>query len=108
MIASDRRVRQVFVELGDPVVADFDVVEFLDRLASRCQELLDVSACGLLLVDHDGNLNLVAASSEHARLLELLQLQGLEGPCLDTYRSGTPTYGTDLSARTSRWPRFAP
>ncbi|MFF0341076.1 GAF and ANTAR domain-containing protein [Kribbella sp. NPDC004875] len=107
MSVSDRRVREVFIELSDTLVADFDIIEFLDRLATRCSELLDVSACGILLVDHHGGLNLVAASSEQARLIELVQLQNLEGPCLDTFTSGRPVHYADLRDGLSPWPRFA-
>ncbi|MGZ0146251.1 GAF and ANTAR domain-containing protein [Kribbella sp. WER1] len=107
MSTSDRRVREVFIELSDTLVADFDIIEFLDRLGSRCGELLDVSACGILLVDHQGALNLVAASSEQVRLIELVQLQNLQGPCLDTFKTGRPVRYADLRDGGSPWPRFA-
>ncbi|MET9272324.1 GAF and ANTAR domain-containing protein [Kribbella sp. NPDC003557] len=106
MSATDRRVRDVFIELSDTLVADFDIIEFLDRLADRCSELLDVSACGILLVDHFGALNLVAASSEEARLIELGQLQNLEGPCLDAFTTGQPAQYADLRDGSSPWPEF--
>ena len=107
MTVLDRRVRDVFVELTDTLVDDFDIIDFLDRLAVRCVELLGVSACGLLLVDHRGTLNLLAASTEQARLLELFELQNSEGPCLDAYRDGVAVYGRDLNDDT-RWPNFTP
>ncbi|MEV0405180.1 GAF and ANTAR domain-containing protein [Actinoallomurus sp. NPDC050550] len=109
MTISDRRVRDVFVELTDTLVDDFDIIDFLDRLAARCVELLGVAACGLLLVDHRGKLNLLAASTEQARLLELLQLQGSQGPCLETYHGGRAVHCLDLAGAeaTVRWPRFA-
>jgi hypothetical protein len=107
MIASDRRVRDVYIELSDTLVADFDIIEFLERLADRCSELLDVSACGILLVDHHGALNLVAASSEQARMIELTQLQNLEGPCLEAFKTGLPVQAADLREGSSRWPQFA-
>lgn len=47
-----------------------------------------VEAVGLLLADNHGGLNVVAASSEQARVLELFQLPHAEGPCLDCYRAG--------------------
>lgn len=108
MTATDRRVREVFIELSDTLVDDFDIIEFLDRLAMRCSELLGVSACGIVLADHHGVLNLVAASSEEARLVELTQLQTLEGPCLDAFASGRPVQYADLWDDTARarWPRF--
>jgi len=106
MSASDRRVREVFIELSDTLVDDFDIIEFLDRLAVRCSELLGVSACGIMLVDHHGTLNLVAASTEQARLVELTQLQNLEGPCLDAFTTGRPVQLADLRDAGARWPRF--
>jgi hypothetical protein len=99
-------VREVFIELSDTLVADFDIIEFLERLADRCSELLSVSSCGILLVDHLGVLNLVAASSEQARLIELGQLQNLEGPCLDAFNTGLPAQYADLRDGGSPWPEF--
>jgi GAF domain-containing protein len=95
-----------FVELTDTMVADFDIIDFLHVLTQRSVELLDVSAAGLLLADPRGELRVVAASSEAARLLELFQLQSDQGPCLDCFRSGQPVTCIDLSAD-PRWPEFA-
>ncbi|TCC05033.1 GAF and ANTAR domain-containing protein [Kribbella soli] len=106
MSASDRRVREVFIELSDTLVDDFDVIEFLDRLAAHCSELLGVSACGILLADHHGALNLVAASTEQARLVELTQLQTLQGPCFEAFSTGRPVQHPDLRNAHGRWPRF--
>ncbi len=98
---------RTFVELTDTMVAGFDVIDFLHVLTGRSVELLDVSAAGLLLADPRGELRVVAASSEAARLLELFQLQNDQGPCLDCFRSGQPVTVTDLPAQAHRWPRFA-
>jgi GAF domain-containing protein len=95
-----------FVELTDTMVDDFDIIDFLHVLTSRSVELLDVSAAGLLLADPRGELRVVAASSEAARLLELFQLQSDQGPCLDCFRSGQPAGSNDLIAE-QRWPQFA-
>ena len=97
---------ETFVELTDTMIADFDIIDFLHVLTTRSVELLNVSAAGLLLADPRGELRVVAASSEAARLLELFQLQSDQGPCLDCFRSGQPVTATDLSAD-KRWPRFA-
>jgi GAF domain-containing protein len=97
---------EAFVELTDTMVADFDVIDFLHVLTSRSVELLDVSAAGLLLAGPRGELRVVAASTEAARLLELFQLQSDQGPCLDCFRSGQPVAATDLTVD-QRWPRFA-
>ncbi|MEH0935450.1 GAF and ANTAR domain-containing protein [Micromonospora psammae] len=96
----------VFVEMADTLVDDFDVIEFLHVLTERCVELLGVSAAGLLLTDQRDTLQVVAASSERTRLLELFQLQTDQGPCLDCFRSGQPVSVADLTLTTARWPRF--
>jgi len=105
---TDRQVRDTFVELADTLVADYDVIDFLDTLARRAVDLLSVTACGLLLADHYQALNLVAASSEQTRLLELFQLQNSEGPCLECYHSAAPVHCPDLTQADDRWPLFAP
>jgi len=97
---------ETFVELTDTMVADFDVIDFLHVLTTRSAELLGVSAAGLLLADPRGELRVLAASSEAARLLELFQLQSDQGPCLDCFRSGQPVAAADLSTD-QRWPQFA-
>lgn len=99
---------EVFVQLADTLVADFDVVEFLQHLCDRCVELLDVDAAGLLLADPGGELQVLAATSESARLVELFQLQAREGPCLDCYRDGAPVVVPDVSTAAGRWPQFTP
>src|SRR6266702_1907430 len=98
---------EAFVELTDTMVAGFDVIDFLHVLTDRSVQLLDVSAAGLMLADPRGELRVVAASSQAARLLELFQLQNDQGPCLDCFRTGRPVAAADLAAA-ARWPRFAP
>jgi hypothetical protein len=101
------RLSQTFVDLADSLVTDFDVIDFLHLLASRCTQLFDVSAVGVLLADAGGNLRVMAASSERARLLELFQIQNDQGPCLDCFRSGRAVGVNEFTAIESRWPRFA-
>src|SRR6201982_3118820 len=96
---------EAFVELTDTMVADFDIIDFLHVLTTRSVELLDVSAAGLLLADPRGELRVVAASSEAARLLELFQLQNDQGPCLDCFRSGHPVHAAGLDAEAARLSR---
>lgn len=106
-LAPEQRLARVFVELADTMVADFDVIEFLHLLTGRCTQLLGVDAAGILLTNQRDQLQLVAASSEQARLLELLQLQSEQGPCLDCFATGQPVTCTDLAGEADRWPKFA-
>src|SRR5216684_3157755 len=93
---------EAFVELTDTMVAGFDVIDFLHVLTDRSVQLLDVSAAGLLLADPRGELRVVAASSEAARLLELFQLQNDQGPCLDCFRTGRPVAAAGLADAAAR------
>src|SRR3954466_9629119 len=110
----ERMTREVvlattFVELADTLVADFDVVDLLTLLSHRCVEVFDVGAVGIMLAGADGRLHVMASSSETVRILEILELQADEGPCLDCYRSGEAVVNQDLAAAVDgRWPRFAP
>jgi hypothetical protein len=106
-MSREERLAETFVELADTLVADFDVIDFLQVLASRCVELLDVAAAGLVLADQGGSLRVVAASDERARLLELFEVQNDEGPCRDCYRQGAAVVNVDLDGAVARWPRFA-
>jgi GAF domain-containing protein len=96
------------VELADSLVDDFDVVELLSRLTERCVEVLGVSAAGVLLVALDGDMRVVASSSEAMRVVELFELQTKEGPCMDCLRRGEAVINLDLATANERWPRLAP
>jgi GAF domain-containing protein len=106
-VMDERLLSETFVELADTMVVGFDVIDFLHVLTDRSVRLLDAAAAGLLLADPRGELRVVAASSERARLLELFQIQNDQGPCLDCYRRGQPVAAADLGAAGQRWPRFA-
>lgn len=95
-----------FVEIVDTLVGDFDVIEVLTVLTSRCVELLEADAAGILLADSDGHLRVVGASTEKIQLLELFQVQNDEGPCLDCFHTGHVVLHSDLD-QDSPWPRFA-
>ncbi len=95
------------MELANTLVTDFDVLELLTWLAGRWVEVLDVAAAGLMLAGPDGDLRVVASSSEAMRVLELFELQAKEGPCLQCYLSGRPVMNQDLAIANSPWPRFA-
>jgi hypothetical protein len=104
----ERHLGETFVELADTLVDDFDVIDFLQVLAVRCVELLDVAAAGIVLADQDGSQRTVAASDERARLLELFEVQNDEGPCRDCYQFGAAVVNVDLDGARERWPQFAP
>lgn len=107
IIAPDR-LAEVFVDMGDTLVDDFDLIEFLQKVTATTSDLIEARAAGLLLADSAGRLQMMAASDERAEMIELFQLQALEGPCLDCYRQGEPVVNADLRGAEGRWPKFAP
>jgi transcriptional regulator with GAF, ATPase, and Fis domain len=106
MMAREQRLAEVFVELADTLVEEFDVVDFLQMLSERCVELVDTDAAGLMLDDQRGDLQVVAYTTESARLLELFELQKAEGPCLDCFATGQVIANVDLTDSRGRWPVF--
>src|SRR5580692_5009201 len=94
---------RTFVQLADSLVDEFDIIELLTLLSHRCVELFDAGAAGILLGDQRGELQVVAASTEQARLLELFQLQNDEGPCLECFSSGAAITVHDLNS-VVQWP----
>jgi transcriptional regulator with GAF, ATPase, and Fis domain len=100
------RLGRAFVELADTLVDDYDIVDLLDRLVGHSVELLAADAAGILLADTDQQLRVMASSSEDAELMELMQLQNDQGPCLDCYRAVAQVSVADLTEARQRWPRF--
>jgi GAF domain-containing protein len=107
-VVSTERLADVFVELADTLVDDFDVIEFLMTVAHRTAELIGDADVGILLGDQRGHLQFMAGSNEDVTQLELFQVQVHEGPCLDAVRDGQPVVNAELREAADRWPRFAP
>lgn len=101
----ERQLGEVFVRLADSLVTDFDVPDLLEDLVESTVSLLGSAAGGIMLSDQRGKLALMACSSAQSRVLELLELQNDEGPCLDCFASGTRVEEPEL-ASARRWPRF--
>ncbi|MDQ1491048.1 MAG: hypothetical protein QOD57_1245 [Actinomycetota bacterium] len=99
---------RTLVELADTLVDNFDIVELLTLLTDRCVEILDVAAAGLMLASPEGELRLMASSSEEMRLVELFEIQSEEGPCPDSYRTGEASLNQSLATEAAHWPRFGP
>lgn len=104
----ERKLAATFVELADTLVDDYDLNEFLQRLTSRCAELVGASAVGVLLTDLRGSLQLAAASTQDMHALELFEMQQQEGPCYEAFQSGEQVVEEDIRGAEARWPRFTP
>ncbi|GAB3883242.1 GAF and ANTAR domain-containing protein [Terrabacter terrigena] len=108
MIAIEK-LTDMFVAVADTLVADFDIIEFLELVAQKATTISAATAAGIVLGDPVGKLQFVAASEESVRLLEALAVQLEEGPCQDCFHTGVPVVNTDLTQpeAQTRWPAFA-
>lgn len=97
-----------FIEFADTFIDEYDVLEFLNRLAERTVELLDATEAGIMLADRDGSLKYVASSTERVRLIEVFELQHDEGPCVDAYVAGLAVHSELDDTALLRWPKLTP
>jgi GAF domain-containing protein len=103
---SEALVCSTLIELADRLFDDFDPVDLLSLLATRCVDLLDVTTAGVMLVAPEGDLRCVASSSDSMRTMELFELQIREGPCLDSFRLNERIIAETPETLQLRWPRF--
>jgi GAF domain-containing protein len=96
------------VELADNLVDNYDIIDVLTLLSTRCVETIDASSAGVMVARPGGELQYVASSSESMRILELFQIQANEGPCVDCYTSGRAIINHELFDSDTSWPRFTP
>lgn len=103
---NDEVLFATLIELADTTTTGFDLVSMADRLVGACVEVLGVTAAGIMLADQRKSLRVFASTNEETRMLELLELQNNDGPCLEAFNTGTQIAGVDLSRFTDRWPHF--
>jgi GAF domain-containing protein len=89
----------------DPVDTGLDAA--LELAVAETDELFGVDGAGLMLVDGDGVLRYTAASDEPGRMLEAVQEQVGEGPCVDAFLKDGPVLAEDLGVD-PRWPSAGP
>jgi len=98
---------RTFVRLADTLVSGFDLVELFDDLVTSSMEIFDLAAAGLMLADSSGRLRVMASSSEAVRLVDVLELQGNECPCVYAYRTGERVLVEDSDEQGRLWPHVA-
>jgi GAF domain-containing protein len=108
MTSTSREVKlgEVFVSLADTLVADYDIVEMLHTLVTESVQVLDADEAGLVLADENDTLQVMASTSERSSLIEALQLQSHEGPCIQAYLTGEVVTIDDIRELEGHWARF--
>jgi GAF domain-containing protein len=89
----------------DPVDTGLDAA--LELAVQEADDVFDVDGAGLMLVGEDGVLRYVVASDEPGRMLEVLQEQFGEGPCVAAFGADRPVLAGDMAAD-PRWPSVGP
>jgi GAF domain-containing protein len=107
MTVSADGLRQALDQLADLRTSPVSVEEALDRVVASADALFGVDGTVLMLVDRGQALRNLAVSDPRAALLEELQAEHEEGPCVDAFDDKEPVAADDLS-REDRWPAFSP
>jgi GAF domain-containing protein len=81
------------------------VSEALQLLVDETDQLFRVDGAGLMLLAPDDHLRYVAASDEPGRVLEQIQEEVGEGPCVAAFDTGAPA-ATSNALADQRWPAF--
>ncbi len=89
--------------LSAVVAAPIDVADVLAHLVVDCAATVPVEAVALLAVDSNGDLSLLAADSHRAEQLELLQIQGHRGPCVDVIATNEALLVSGTDALVAQW-----
>ena len=105
-VGRDERLLEIFATLADTLVEGYQVVDLLQLLVESCIEVIDAQAAGILLADENGQLELVASTSESTRLVEVMQLSAYAGPCIESFTTGRAVIVPDISGAPESWSEF--
>ena len=97
MIAIEK-LAEVFVEVADTLVVDFDIVDFLQMVTTRSADMTRAEAAGLLLANERNQLHFMAASQESVAPRALPAAVG-GGAVPRLLRYGAPVSNADLHRR---------
>jgi transcriptional regulator with GAF, ATPase, and Fis domain len=78
----------------------------LQGVIDACVQLFSVTGSGLMIADEQSILRYAVATDGPGRVLEEVQLETGEGPCVDTFVKDSLTVTEDLAVD-QRWPRVA-
>ncbi len=106
-MADQELLVRVLSEFARTLAGNFAVSDVLHDLAERVTEVLDVPGAGVSLVDR-GSIRFVTAIDEVTEVIERVQEDTQEGPCVDAHRTGELVLVADIRDDPGRWPAFAP
>lgn len=100
-------VATTFVELADTIADGFEVLDFLQILADRAQEIADAAAAAVTLSDRRGQLQPIVSTDHDHRTATMLNLSSSAGPSLEVYQRGESSTNVSAAQQARRWPTFA-
>jgi GAF domain-containing protein len=107
MAVSAEGLERALTQLADLRTAQVTVEAALRRIVESADALFQVDGSALMLVDRDQMLRNLSVSHLRAAVLEELQAEHGEGPCVDAYDEKRSVWTDDLG-REERWPAFSP
>ncbi|MET8689986.1 GAF and ANTAR domain-containing protein [Streptomyces sp. NPDC004732] len=105
-MSREQKIAETFVELADTLVADFDVIDFLQQLTVRCRDIFAVTDVAVLLAYPGPQLYSPAPCDPSPTLAAVLDLALGEGPALDAYRTARIVSPGNLSTAPAMWCDF--
>jgi ANTAR domain/GAF domain len=96
-------VAEAFAEAVAALVGEPDVADVLAHLVGDCAAVMGAEAVAILARDERDGLSLLTASSHRASELELLQIQGSAGPCIDVIESNQALSVSGADRIRERW-----
>lgn len=102
----EQRINDAFVATAGALMKDYDIVDLLSTLLKTCTDILEVDAGGILLADSGGDLELVASTSEEAKVVETIIIAAGAGPCIDGFDTAAVVTVPDITASGDKWPKF--
>jgi GAF domain-containing protein len=107
MAVSAEGLERALTQLADLRTSPVTLEAALHRIVESADALFQVDGSALMLVDSDQVLRNLAVSHLRAALLEELQAEHGEGPCVDAYDEKQTVWAEDLGQE-QRWPGFSP
>ena len=106
----EQELARAIAEFADTLGDDFDAIGFVQRLADKCVELVDVAVATVMLADDDGTLRYAASSSAESCVRAMFEREddacGEAGPGIDAFGSETVAGGAFDGAIAMSCPEF--
>ena len=99
-------LHRALTELGRLRFGEMPIEDAMHEIVQTTHTIFDVDGAGLMLADAEHHLRNLAVSDERLSLLEELQIQHQEGPCITAFDDKQLVQAQDLTDD-PRWPAFS-